>query len=62
MFVGGNFVAAAIRSFAAVVWGFPVISPAREPRDLPHEIVKPVGDRDKIFADQIEIVVFKVSV
>lgn len=60
-----DFVAAAIRTlsrFTAVVRRFVLVSPAREPRDLPHEIVKPVCDRDEIFADQFKIVVFEVSV
>jgi hypothetical protein len=66
--VGGNLIAAAIRTFvrfAAIVRDFPLvplISPAREPRDLSRKIFEPVGDRDKILADQIKIVVFEVSV
>jgi hypothetical protein len=69
--VGGNLIAAAIRKFvrfAAIVRDFPLvplvplIPPAREPRDLSRKIFKPVGDRDKILADQIKIVVFEVSV
>jgi hypothetical protein len=66
--VGGNLIAAAIRTFvrfAAIVRDFPLvplIPPAREPRDLSRKIFKPVGDRDKILADQIKIVVFEVSV
>jgi hypothetical protein len=63
--VCGNLVAAAIRTLkrlAAIVRYIPLFSPACEPRDLSREVFKPVGDGDKILADQIKIVVVKVSV
>jgi hypothetical protein len=63
--VCGNFVASTFGTlvrFVAVVRKVPLVSPAREPSDLPREIFKPVGDGDKILADQIKIVVVKVSV
>jgi hypothetical protein len=64
-FVGGNFVATVIlplMRFIAVVREIALVTSAREPCHLSREIVESVGDRDKTFADQIKIVVFKIPV
>ena len=64
-FLAGNLIATAILAFArfvAVGEGIALVTPARESCHLPLKIVEPVGDRLEIFADQIKIVVFEVSV
>jgi hypothetical protein len=62
VFVRGNLIAAAIGTIVVVVRDIAFVAPAREPRDLSREVFEPVGNRDKILADQIKIVVFEVPV